>query len=313
MITAVIDIGTNTFNLLIKDQDDKLIYNDKIPVKLGKGGIDQNMISPDAFQRGIHALERYRDMCKLKGVDQVFAFATSAVRGAKNGPDFVEEALEQCGISINVIDGDREALLIYEGVKQAILMTAEPAMIVDIGGGSTEIVISNDKGVLWERSYPLGVSRLLETFKPDDPLTSNDLQKMNAHLADILVELPNQISKHKPTRMIGSSGSFETLHDICAERFDHPASNTFHQSARIYLHELNLITEQLLQSKMTERLVMPGMLAMRADTLHISALQIQYLLRVSKIKELQLSLYALKEGVLASLKKPHEPWQTSSL
>jgi exopolyphosphatase/guanosine-5'-triphosphate,3'-diphosphate pyrophosphatase len=313
MITAVIDIGTNTFNLLIQDQDKKLIYNDKIPVKLGKGGIDQNLISAEAFQRGIHALERYRDICKIKSVNQVFAFATSAVRSASNGPAFVEEALEQCGININVIDGDREALLIYEGVTQAVPLAQEADMIVDIGGGSTEIVIANKEGVLWEGSYPLGVSRILETCKPGDPLSSEDIEKINAHFDETLVELPAQIRKHKPRRMIGSSGSFETLHDVCAERFNHPTSNTFQKSARIYLHELNLISEQLLTSKMTERLVMPGMLAMRADTIHISALQIKYLLGVSKIKELQLSLYALKEGVMASLNKPHEPWQTSSL
>ncbi len=313
MITAVIDIGTNTFNLLIKDAAGRLIYHDKIPVKLGKGGIDQNKISPDAFQRGIHALERYRDMCKLKEVDRVFAFATSAVRSANNGPEFVEEAREQCGININVIDGDREALLIYEGVKEAIRMEKEASLIVDIGGGSTELIIANNTGVLWEASFPLGVSRLLETFKPADPVRDEDITLLNDHFDKTLRALPQQIQAHKPKRMIGSSGSFETLHDLCANRFDHETSESIKKSGRIYLHELNIISEQLMHSTMTERLVMPGMIAMRADTIHLSTLQIKYLLKTTGIKELQLSLYALKEGVMATLDKAHEPWQISSL
>lgn len=313
MITAVIDVGTNTFNLLIKDEAGRVIFNDKIPVKLGKGGIHENKIAPDAFERGISALQRYRDICKVKGVDRVFAFATSAVRSATNGAEFVTAAAENCGIQINVIDGDREALFIYEGVAQAIKMEDSPALIVDIGGGSTEMVIANKSGVLWEASYPLGVSRLLENFKPEDPLSKEDISALENYFATTLRDALKQVAKHKPVRMIGSSGSFETLHDMCALRFNQPVVQPDQASSRIYLHHLNIITEQLLESALTERLVMPGMLAMRADTLQISALQIKFILEQTGIKELLLSLYALKEGVIASLDKSHETWLISSL
>jgi exopolyphosphatase/guanosine-5'-triphosphate,3'-diphosphate pyrophosphatase len=312
MTTAVIDLGTNTFNLLITTDAGQVIFNDKIPVKLGKGGIHQNRIAPDAFQRGLHALERYRDICKLKEVDQVFAFATSAVRSATNANEFIEAAAEECGININVIDGNREALFIYEGVAKAIPIT-ETTLIVDIGGGSTEFVIASKKGVLWQASYPLGVSRLLETFTPDDPLTSTDVEKLNDHFENTLAEMLREVRTHKPTRMVGSSGSFETIHDICALRFNHSVVAPGQASSRIYLHELNIITEQLLHSALTDRLVVPGMLAMRADTLHLSALQIKFVLEKTGIQELLLSLFALKEGVIASINKSHETWLKSSL
>jgi exopolyphosphatase/guanosine-5'-triphosphate,3'-diphosphate pyrophosphatase len=312
MTTAVIDLGTNTFNLLITTDEGQVVFNDKIPVKLGKGGIHQNLIAPDAFQRGIHALERFRDICKLKEVDRVYAFATSAVRSATNAHEFIEAAAEECGININVIDGNREAMFIYEGVARAVPLT-ETTLIVDIGGGSTEFVIANKQGVLWQASYPLGVSRLLETFAPDDPLSASDIEKLNEHFEIVLSEMLAEVRKHKPTCMVGSSGSFETLHDICATRFKHEGLTPGQASSRIYLHELHVVSELLLSSSLTDRLVMPGMLAMRADTLHISALQIQFILQQTGIKELFLSLYALKEGVIASIKNTHETWHISSL
>lgn len=313
MKIGVIDIGTNTFNLLIKDKRGKVVFNDKIPVKLGKGGINENKIAPDAFERGINALQRYRDICKVKDTEQVFAFATSAVRSATNGAEFVAAVAEQCGIQINVIDGNREALFIYEGVAQAIKMEDSPSLIMDIGGGSTELVIANKDGVLWEASYPLGVSRLLEKFKPEDPLTKADIEAINGHFNTTLKDALKQVAKHKPVRMIGSSGSFETLYQMCAQRFNLPALTPSQASSRIYLHHLNIISEHLFESTLTERLVMPGMLAMRADTIHISALQVQFMLQKTGIKELQLSLYALKEGVIASLENSQESWLISSL
>jgi len=151
MTTGIIDIGTNTFNLLIEDENGRIFYNDKIPVKLGKGGIDKNIIAPDAFERGLVALTRFREICVEKEANQIFAFATSAVRSANNGQEFVRQAEEKAGIKINVIDGDREALFIFEGVRKAINIGNTPAMIVDIGGGSTEIVIANQTEVLWEK------------------------------------------------------------------------------------------------------------------------------------------------------------------
>ncbi len=155
MKTGIIDMGTNTFNLLIEDEGGQVYYNDKIPVKLGQGGIDHNHIAPPAFQRGLDALSRFRTICTEKGAEQIFAFATSAIRSADNGQQFVEEVEEQTGIRTNIIDGDREAMFIYEGVKHAITIGKSPVLIVDIGGGSTEAVIADEKGVLLGMQLPV--------------------------------------------------------------------------------------------------------------------------------------------------------------
>jgi exopolyphosphatase/guanosine-5'-triphosphate,3'-diphosphate pyrophosphatase len=313
MTTAVIDLGTNTFNLLIKDDFGRVVFNDKIPVKLGKGGIHENKIAPDAFERGISALLQYRDICKEKGVHQVYAFATSAVRTAANGPDFVAAAAERCGIHINVIDGHREALFIYEGVAQAVHMDEDPALIVDIGGGSTEMVIATNKGVLWAASYPLGVSRLFENFSPKDPLRLEDYNALQTHFKVTLHEALRQIAKYKPMRMVGSSGSFETLHNICALHSRQSIVQPEQKRGVIAIDQLEVITQKLRAMSHKERLALPGMLSMRADTIHLAAMQIQFIIRQTGVSTLLLSLYALKEGVLASLNKSKEQWLISSL
>lgn len=313
MITGVIDLGTNTFNLLLQDDSGKVIYNDKIPVKLGKGGINEGLIAPDAFARGIDALKRYAAVCKQKNVAQVFAFATSAVRSASNAAAFVAAARDECSIQINVISGDREAELIYEGVRQAMPIPAQGALIVDIGGGSTECIVANNNEVLWEISLPLGVSRLAEKFKPSDPLQSIDIERLNNYFAETFEPVLTSVATHKPAIMIGSSGSFETLHSMCAASFGLPELQPTQTQSEVSLYHLEKISKKLIHSTLTERLTMPGMLEMRADTLHISALQIAYLLSQTKIKTLKLSLFALKEGVMATLNKKHELWQVSSL
>jgi len=154
---------------------------------------------------------------------------------------------------------------------------------------------------------------LLETFKPNDPISTADIATIEAHLERTLSDLWPQIRTHKPDRIIGSSGSFETLHDVCASRFEHPLLLPEQTNSRIYLHELSICSKQLLKSSTVERVTIPGMLPMRADTMHLSTLEINFLLNKSGIKTLLLSMYALKEGVLFSMNKEHEPWQTSLL
>ncbi len=311
MTTAVIDIGTNTFNLLIQQANGNVVYNDKIPVKLGQSGIDKDIISAEAFARGIDALLKFAKICKDHQADRIFAFATSAVRAAKNGTDFTQAVEATSGIKINIIDGNREALFIYEGVKRALRFKKEPFLIIDIGGGSTEILIANSEEVFWFKSYPLGVARLLDKFKPNDPLTSSSIDELTAYFDLKLNELWAQIETYKPEIIVGSSGSFETIHNVCALRFGNKVLGVNQKYSRIYLNEFNIVNKHLLAANVFQRLVIPGMEAQRADTIHIASLFIDYMLKKTNINILLLSAYALKEGVIYSIDQNKGPWQTS--
>ena len=196
MRIAIIDLGTNTFNLLIcdkKSESQKTIFKNKIAVKLGEGGIDKGIIAHAPYQRGIKALEDHLNTIKEYDVDKVRAFATSAIRSTKNGGDFVSEVFEKLALKIEVIDGDKEAELIYQGVRKAIPFDLDYKLIMDIGGGSTEFIIANAEGVQWKKSYQLGVSRLKELFKPKDPITQEEIHMIEHHLKSELKDLIENI------------------------------------------------------------------------------------------------------------------------
>lgn len=311
---AVLDLGTNTFNLLIRDLDtDCTLSNTKIAVKLGKGGLAENRIAPAAFQRGLDAIAQHAITARTWGVKRLFAFATSAIRSTTNGQAFADAALQQSGIQINIIDGLQEAHFIFNGVMASgALNGQQTALIMDIGGGSTEFILVQNGQPIWFESYPLGASRIMEHTQPNDPVTLADIQKMEAHIANPLAVLMDQLQRHKPAVLIGSSGSFDTLYDLIAAKNKRPLLAA-QPTAAFDLVELDAITQELLDKTLAARLAMPGMVEMRADMMPISAVFIRWLLRIHPFKELHLSTFALKEGVFDALKKDTQTWRKSLL
>ena len=148
VITAILDLGTNTFNLLIaeieKGRDFKTLFFERVPVKLGEQGIASGLIAPPAFKRGLQAIERHHQSIKKYQADQIFAFATSAIRDASNGLGFLDQIENKFNFRPQIISGDREAELIYRGVHLAYpYPMGKTGLIIDIGGGSTEFILAN--------------------------------------------------------------------------------------------------------------------------------------------------------------------------
>ena len=301
MRIAIIDLGTNTFNLLIcdkKGESQKIIFKNKIAVKLGEGGIDKGIIAHTPFQRGIKALKDHLNTIKEYDVDKVRAFATSAIRSTKNGDDFVSEVFEKLALKIEVIDGDKEAELIYQGVKKAIQFDLDYNLIMDIGGGSTEFIIVNAKGVQWKKSYQLGVSRLKELFKPKDPITKEEIQKIEHHLKSELKDLIENIQTFPCKTLIGSSGSFDTLVEMIGFKFKNLELKNKKPYCDILLEQYKWAQDFLIQSTLSERLNTKSIIAMRADMIVLSVIFINFVLREFNIKQMMRSKYALKEGAM---------------
>ena len=301
MRIAIIDLGTNTFNLLIcdkKDESQKTIFKNKIAVKLGEGGIDIGIIAHAPYQRGIKALEDHLNTIKEYDVDKVRAFATSAIRSTKNGADFVSEVFEKLALKIEVIDGDKEAELIYQGVRKAIPFDLDYKLIMDIGGGSTEFIIANAEGVQWKKSYQLGVSRLKELFKPKDPITQEEIQTIEHHLKSELKDLIENIQTFPCKTLIGSSGSFDTLVEMIGFKFNNLELKNKKPSCDIHLEHYKWAQDFLIQSTLSERLNTKGIVTMRADMIVLSVIFINFILREFDIKKMIRSKYALKEGAM---------------
>jgi exopolyphosphatase / guanosine-5'-triphosphate,3'-diphosphate pyrophosphatase len=294
---AVIDIGTNTINILVASKNSNGFHTeffDRIPAKLGKGGMEEGILTDEAMQRGLEALSTHRDSCKLHGVHQVKVTATSAVRSASNGQDFVKKVKEKLNLEIEIIDGDREADLIWKGVRLTGLLDQERGLIMDIGGGSTEFILADANQVYWKKSYDLGVTRLAERFKAPDPFTEQAEKQMMSDMQEVWEAL----ARYPTQRLIGASGSFNSLSMILAEgRIEelHP----IHES--IDMHSYVSLSEKLRRSLFQERESILGLVPDRVDTIPYSVLLIDTMLKNSDLNKMLRSSYALKEGLMGEM------------
>jgi len=304
---GIIDLGTNTFNLLIAELDNKggykPTYRSKVGVKLGEGSFEKKYITEAAMQRAFFALEAQITAIKNQYCDKVLAFATSAVRGASNADDFVRKVRERFGITIHVIDGDREASMIYNGVQLSGALTDENALIMDIGGGSTEFVAANDQEILWKRSYELGVSRLLEKYKPGDPISNTTLEEIEKSLENQIGDVFEVVQEEEIKTLVGSSGSFDTFSDVISRRLGNFEETINLTSLDFDREALDKHLNELVSSTRIQRESMDGMVAMRVNMIVMSAIFVRLVLKKTDIETVKLSKYSLKEGVLFEVLK----------
>jgi exopolyphosphatase/guanosine-5'-triphosphate,3'-diphosphate pyrophosphatase len=300
---ALIDMGTNTFHLLLVEVNGegfKTIYKEKIAVKLGQGGISQNQLAPEAQKRAFHTLKHFKNLIDGEHIDQVFAFATSAVRNANNGPEFVEKVKADLGIHINVISGEEEAQLIYEGINLSGSINGHTNLMMDIGGGSVEFIIGTSQEVFWKRSFEIGGQRLLDAFHYHDPILTEEVDKLEAYCLEKLQPLIEAIEKFKPAGLVGASGTFDTLTDIYFESMLQ-CKLTGQHVFELPTVDFERIFEMLKTKNREERMKIPGMIAMRVDMIVVASCLIEFILRYVPVEAIVCSHYSLKEGAVARL------------
>jgi len=312
---AIVDFGTNTFNLLVVEVQPTQhsitapaalnpVFNNKYPALLGKGGFGMAILTKDALERSQLALTQIASDIAKNNVDQVFGFATSAVREAKNGSEFVLLA-QKFGIQVEVLSGDQEAALICDGVRQSFDMGEELHLVMDIGGGSTEFIIANRDEIVWKNSYLLGVARIKELFATTDPVSPEKILEIETYLAKVLSDLLSEVEKHSNITLIGSSGSFDTFFEML-----HPQQ---YQEGLTHWQfdqpEFLGLLEKLIDSHYADRLKMKGLLELRAEMIPLAALLTRFVLKKGNIKGVGVSTYSLKEGVLNYIQE--KLWQKS--
>jgi len=302
MITAILDFGTNTFNLLIAERKERgftILLSSKQPVKLGRGGIQVNTITPDAKERGFIAIQNHMEVIRNYEVDEIRGFATSAIRNAANGEEFIEEVYRRFGFRTRIIPGDREAELIYKGVRQAVALGEENSMILDIGGGSIEFIICNKQGIVWKKSFELGMARLLELFTLSDPISSEEIRALESYFMEELSPLLEVVKQVKPRTLIGASGSFDTFQSII--RLGKGLDSDQFFGREISLKDYNKLHKILVRSTREERAAMPGMEPVRVEMIVAATIFVSFVIRSCQISHLHHSEFALKEGVISEL------------
>ena len=292
---AIIDIGTNTFNLLVFEGDMHILHAEELPVFLGRGGIEKGIIADDAMERGKNVLRMLVSKAGSLRANHISVFGTSALRNAKNGAELVNFAQQELGIMISVISGNEEAELILAGVRQAVAFTRKPMLIMDIGGGSIEFILATDKALMWKRSFELGVTRLRDRIPVSDPITLSEEERIAQHLDDQLDPLYAIIERHEPHVLIGSAGSFDSLASIISSERHEPLLNDA-KTMNFSAMEFDALRDKLMRMTRAERLNVPGLPEHRVDTLPYALIAIDRVLTAGAIRELAWSKYALKEG-----------------
>jgi exopolyphosphatase/guanosine-5'-triphosphate,3'-diphosphate pyrophosphatase len=291
MKKAVIDLGTNTFNLLVGSVfGDKLeiIYCEKEAVLLGMNGINNGSIAEDAWMRAMQTLFRFKKRCEKQNVDEIIGFGTSALRGAKNGELFVKEVYENIGIRIHIISGSQEAQLIYRGVRW-LFDFKQAATIMDIGGGSTEFIAANARGIVEAQSFDIGVSRLYQNLNKRNNLTANDFKFINEYLE---ARTGRFFEEDRSTLLIGASGSFETFYEMIFQKKFTAEEKMVTLPLLPLLDQLNWVIDSRYEDRINHKWIVP----MRKKMIPIAAFKIKWIIQKLNVDRVLLSPYSLKEG-----------------
>lgn len=304
-LLAAIDVGTNSIHMVVVKIKSSLpaftiIDREKETVRLGDFSEDGNL-SEDAMERGIKALKRCRALAESLRAEDIVAVATSAVREANNGQEFLDRVQQEVGLSVNLISGTEEARRIYLGVLSGMEFHNQPHAIVDIGGGSTELLLGTGEPHRFLSSTKVGAVRLTARFVTTDPITDEEFTYLTAYVRGRMEPAVEDLKRHLQSgevlKLVGTSGTIECLAALIAQDrlgFVPEPLNGFQFS----LQELQSWTEKLRQLNLEERLDLPEMSARRAEIIVAGAVILQETMAMLGVASLTICERALREGVV---------------
>lgn len=310
---ASIDIGTNTFRLLISElnEDGQLRHRvmKREITRLGGGFTATGGLTEDSMARGIAALLAFSKLLREHKVEEVRAVATSVVRESPNGTDFVRRVKEKTGLDVEVIDGDEEALLALKGVLSCITVKTGDALVFDIGGGSTEYILSSHGNPVYSESLKLGVVHAAEAFLHSDPTKEEEIEKVSNHVVEILKPFLNNLvqnglkkrlpQENKDVTLIGTAGTITTLAamDQGLESYDPSRINNY-----ILTHErVKRLFNTIFPLTLNERKRLHALEGGREDLIVAGTVIVLKTMEVFGFKELMVSDGGLLEGVLMDM------------
>lgn len=301
---AVIDLGSNTFNLLIAEIKNGQLnpaVNLEFPVKIGLGGMVANTITDAAMQRAITALTQFKSYIDGLGITDIKALATSAIRNANNGYVLVNRIKEMLGIDISIIDGNTEALYVYNGASKSFKLPEDEILVMDIGGGSVEFIIGRHQTIYWRQSFDIGAVRLIEQFCPQNPPSATEIHNIKEYILNELEPLKKAIKYYPLKVLVGTAGSFETLVDVVINDLHVIPISLTKNAFEIHIKEFEMFNELILTSSIQQRLRLKGMVDFRAEYISIATILIETIIELADIKKLICSNYAMKEGAIYSM------------
>jgi exopolyphosphatase/guanosine-5'-triphosphate,3'-diphosphate pyrophosphatase len=300
MRIAAIDCGTNSIHMIVvrirPDLSFEVIDREKEMVRLGSGGLDGKALTAEAMAAALQAVSRFRRLAESHQVEEILAAATSAVREAENGGEFLGAVERETGIKPQVISGTEEARLIHLAAVYGVDVAGASAVVVDIGGGSVEITHGAGTSLRVARSFKLGVIRLTERFVHTDPLSRRDERKLVRHIEDELAKYLRDIKSAGFDRVIGTSGTILSLGMVAsAER--RRASDEV-RNLRVPAKQIHRLRKEITGRSIGERMKLPGLDPRRADLIVSGAVLLDTVLQRLGAAEITLCDFALREGLV---------------
>jgi exopolyphosphatase/guanosine-5'-triphosphate,3'-diphosphate pyrophosphatase len=297
---AAIDLGTNSFHAVIVDifSDGSFYTVDKLKemVLLAEKGMG-NRLSEDAMNRAVDALNKIKTLSEHQGAEQILAYATSAIREAKNGGELIQRVIDEVGIKITAIPGRVEAELIGLAVQHGVQMPAEPSLIMDIGGGSVEFIIADKEKFFHLSSKKLGVARMTATFVDYDPISNDEIKKLQQHYNETLADVAQAFAIYRGSILIGSSGTMENIGLMISHR-QNRSPNLSINELKFSAKEFFEFYDDVIKMNFDERTKLVGLDEKRNNLLPAGLVLVHYVLKTFGIKEIKLSSQALREGII---------------
>lgn len=303
---AAIDVGTNSIHMVVVKVNPEIpafniIDTEKSTVRLGEGSKYTGQLHPNAISRAISALRRCQEVAKACKVEQILAVATSAVREAQNGRAFIRAVESELDLKINVISGPEEARRIYLGVLSGIEFNEQPHVIVDIGGGSTELILGEGQDPRSLSSTKVGAVRLTEEFITTDPVSTSEFERLKAYVRGMLEwpveELRSHLSPGETPTLIGTSGTIESILKLHACDVMGACPMSLHGHV-LPLKDLNELIHKLRKLTYEERCKVPGMTERRAEIILAGAVILAQAMTLLKLESITTCERALREGIV---------------
>ena len=294
---AVIDLGSNTFHLLISDVNNQgllsEVYRQRAFTFLSEGGIDR--IQEHRIVHGLKVLETFKQEINHHQPIQLRVIGTAVLRSASNRMEFISAAEKILGVPIEIIDGNTEADYIYKGITISKELNQDQHLIMDVGGGSTEFILIEDGKKIIAESFKLGVGVLHAMFHKNDPIQPAEIEAISLYIQETLSPFLDQIRKIRIKSLVGASGSFEILESMRMR--DVSTSKV----SEVSLQEFDELYDKIIPSCEAERLEMPGLPKERVQLIVVGMILKKVVLDLFKPQVILVSPYALKEGILREM------------
>lgn len=301
MKTAIFDIGTNSIHMLVveiqKDLSFEILDHEKDVTRLGDGSFEKKRLAKPVMRRALDVLDRFNKIADKNGVNRKIAVATSAVREAQNSGEFIQAVFKRTGLKIRVITGHEEGRLIYLAAKSSVETRGKKTLVIDIGGGSMELILGDQASISFLESFKLGVSRLTDHFIHEDPPSKKELKQLDIFIEKELKKAAKRIRKERFSIVIGTAGTMMSLASIAYYEAKHrPLQLVNH--FELTRKDLERVHRRLIKMNLKERLKLPGLDAKRADITVAGSVLVLALMRLLKTESITISDKGIREGLI---------------